>query len=63
MTLFDTLPDRNHICAMDNLYNSATFFRQAYTHEKRVMVHGVMRKGMRGIPPSVKQEEMKNKKK
>jgi len=63
MTLFDTLPDRNHICEMDNLYNSATFFRQAYTHEKRVMVHGVARKWMRGIPSSVKQEEMKNKKK
>ena len=35
MVLFDTLPDRNHICAMDNLYNSATFFSQAYTHEKK----------------------------
>ena len=54
MALFDTLKDENHICAMDNLYNSATFCRNAYTHKKRVMVHGVAQKRMREIPASVK---------
>ena len=63
MSLFDTLQDRNHICGMDNLYNSATFCRNAYTHDKRVLVHGVVRKGMRGVPAAVKQEEVKNRKK
>ena len=29
----------------------------------KVMVHGVIRKGMRGIPPAAKQEEAKNRKK
>ena len=63
MALFDSLTDRNHICAMDNLYNSATFCRVSFTHEKRVMVHGVARKGMRGVPSSVIQQEVLNKKK
>ena len=48
---------------MDNLYNSATFCKESYTHEKKVMVHGVARKGMRGIPSSVIQDEVHNKKK
>jgi len=46
MALFDTLPDRNYICAMDNLYNSATFCRKEYSHDKRLMVHEVAGKGM-----------------
>ena len=60
MALFYALQDKNHVCGMDNLYKSATFCRKAYTHEKRVMVHGLARKGMRGIPAVVKQEEVKN---
>ena len=48
---------------MDNLYNSATFCKEAYTHEKIVMVPGVASKGMRGIPSSVIQDEVHNKKK
>ena len=62
MALFDSLHDRNHICGMDNLYNSATFCRAAYTHKKRVMVHGVTRKGMRGLPKCVIQQEVLNRK-
>ena len=61
MTLFDTLTDKYHICGMDNLYNSAAFCKHAYTHKNKVKVHGVTRKGMRGIPKCVKQEELSNK--
>ena len=63
MALFDSLQDKNHVCGMDHLYNSAKFCRKSYTHYKRVMVHGVARKGMRGIPAVVKQDEVKNQKK
>ena len=63
MALFESFTDENHICAMDNFYNSATFCKEAYTHEKKVMVHGVARKGMRGMPSSVIQDEVHNKKK
>ena len=62
MSLFDALEDNFHICGMDNLYNSAAFCKHAYMHERKVKVHGVTRKGMRGIPKCVAQEEQKNKK-
>ena len=53
MALYDSVEDQNHHCAMDNLYNSAAFCKAAYNHEKRVLVHGVTRKGMRGLPKVV----------
>ena len=56
MDLFDSLQDKNHVCGMDELYNSSTFCRKLYTHDKRVMVHGVARKGMQEIPAVFKQE-------
>ena len=62
MALFESLTDENHICAMDNLYNSAMLCKEAYTHEKKLMMHGVESKGMRGIPSSVIQDEVHNKK-
>ena len=61
MALFDTLKDENHQCAMDNLYNSAAFCLAAVNHKFKVLCHGVTRKGGRGIPPSVMQEEAKTK--
>lgn len=63
MKLFDSLQDDNHECAMDNLYNSATFCKAAVNHPRKVRTHGVARKGMRGVPKCVTQEEVKNKKK
>ena len=63
MSLFDYLQDKNHVCGMHNLYKSSTCCRKAYTHDKRVMVHGVARKVMQGILAVVKQEEVKNRKK
>ena len=47
---------------MENLYNSAVFCKKAFNHKFKVLCHGVTRKGMRGIPSSVKQEEVKNSK-
>lgn len=60
MGLFDTLEEENHHCAMNNLYNSATFCKAAVNHEKKVLCRGVARKGMRGILPTVQQEEVKS---
>ena len=45
---------------MDNLYNSAVLCKKAFNHKFKVLCHGVTRKGMCGIPSSVKQEEVKN---
>jgi len=48
---------------MDNLYNSTAFCKAAYNHNNKVLCHGVTRKGGRGIPEVVFQEEVKNLKK
>ena len=63
MALFDSVKDSHHQCAMDNLYNSAAFCKAAVNHKRKVLCHGVTRKGARGIPPSVVQEEVKDRKK
>ena len=60
MSLYDTLKEKFHHIGFDNLYNSAAFFRASFLHPKKPLVHGVTRKGMRGIPLCVQQEEMKN---
>ena len=61
-SLYDSLKDEYHQCGMDNLYNSASNCRASYLHPKKVLVHGVARKGMRGIPACVRQDEVQNKK-
>ena len=60
MALYDTLKEKFHHIGFDNLYNSAAFCRASFLHPKKPLVHGVTRKGMRGIPPCVQQEEVKN---
>ena len=62
MAIFDTVQEKNHQLAMDNLYNSATFFKAAYNHEKKVLTHGVTRKLMIGILQCIKQKELNKKK-
>ena len=62
MALFDSVKEDYHQCAMDNLYNSAAFCKASYNHPRKVLCHGVTRLGMRGIPPSVQQKEVKNRK-
>ena len=56
--LFDSLKDKYHQCGMDNLYNLAKFCCAAYLHKKKVLCHGVTRKGDRGVPECVKQVEV-----
>ena len=45
---------------MDNLYNSTAFCKAASNHKKKVLCHSITRKGMKGIPSSVRQEEAKS---
>jgi Transposase IS4/SAP domain len=60
MALFDCLKDKYHRCGMDNLYMSAKFARNSFNHPNKVLIAGVTRKGMRGLPQCVMQEEAKN---
>ena len=60
MFLFDGLHDMYHQCGVDNLYMSAKFCKDAYNHPNKVKLHGVTRKGGRGLPQSVIQEEVQN---
>jgi len=62
MWLFDKLEDACHRVWMDNLYLSATFCKAAYNHPKKVLIAGVTRKGGRGLPILVLQQEVENKK-
>jgi len=55
--LFDHLEDHYHRVWMDNLYLSASFARACYLHEKKVCIAGVTRKGGRGLPVHVLQDE------
>jgi hypothetical protein len=61
MWLFDRLEDKYHRCMMDNLYMSAKLCRVSFNHPHKVLIAGVTRKGGRGLPGSVLQEEVTNK--
>ena len=61
MSLFDGLEDLYHVCGVDNLYMSAMFCKDAYNHPCKIKLHGVARKGGRGLPTAVLQEEVTNK--
>ena len=63
LALFDNVKDKYHQCAIDNLYNSAAFVVLSVCHKWKVLCHDVTRKGHRGLPKSVIQEEQKTKKK
>jgi hypothetical protein len=58
--LFDQLKEGNHICGLDNLYNSTKFARDAFVGKNCKMVHGMTCKSGRGLPSCVLQEELKN---
>ena len=60
MYLFDVYEDECHICGVDNLYTSAKFCKDTYNHSKNIRLHNVTRKGGRGLPESVLQEEITN---
>jgi hypothetical protein len=57
ITMFRNLVELGHHCTMDNLFNSVKLARAAYSIEKPVLVHGVLRKTGRGAPPMVFQVE------
>jgi hypothetical protein len=59
VALFDCLQGKFHHCSMDNLYMSAKFARHAYLHAFKVLISGVTRKSMRGLPSCIMQEEVK----
>jgi hypothetical protein len=55
--MFGNLRESGHGCKMDNLFNSVRLAQAAYSLEKPVLIHGVLRKSGRGCPPCVFQEE------
>ena len=60
MALFDLFEDNHLVCGMENLYNSVTLCNREWNHKRKLKVHGVTRKGNRGIPGCVIQEEQKS---
>ena len=60
MALFDSLKDNHRQVGMENLYNSASFCRAAYHHDRKLLCHRVARKAGRGIPECVLQDKEKN---
>ena len=59
--LISQLPDKNYTLCMDNLYMSAKFARLCLMMPQKVMIHGVTRPSMRGVPAVVKQVEVTSK--
>lgn len=55
--MFGNLCESGHGCKMDNLFNSVRLAQAAYSLEKPVLIHGVLRKSGRGCPPCVFQDE------
>ena len=49
------------MCGVDNLYMSAKFCKNTHNHPCKIKLHGVTRKGGRGLHTSVLQEEVQNK--
>ena len=49
VSVFGYVKDDHYQFAMENLYNSAYFFRVSYNHDERLLCHGVTRKGGNGI--------------
>jgi hypothetical protein len=45
------------------LYNSAAFYCAAFLHLRKVLCHGILRKGGRGVPKCIIQEEVKDRNK
>ena len=56
--LFDTLPDKNYKCWVDNLCTSVNFIIHALKHKAHVMIEGACRCGGRGFPEIAKQREV-----
>jgi hypothetical protein len=59
--LFGCLKSRWHVCGVDNMYTSAKFLRVSYVIA-RVLINRVTHMSGRGLPPSIIQEAVSNKK-
>ena len=57
--LFDWLDHKGHKVVMDDILNSVKFASAWFLHPLTILVHAVIHKGVRGVPPVVKQEEAK----
>ena len=62
MYFFDSCGDEYHICGVNNLYMSDKFFKDTFNYNKKINLHGVTRKSVSGIPESIVQDEVSNKK-
>ena len=58
LAIYDSLPHKNYKVWTDNLYTSYPFILASLKHPAHVMVEGVCRKGKRGVPDCIKQEEV-----
>ena len=59
--MYGNLQDSGHGCKMDNSFNSVKLAQFAYSLNKPVLIHGVLRKSGRGAPPCIMQEEQTRK--
>ena len=59
MHMWSQLDDMYHKCQMDNLFNLVNLTYKAYSDIlSKVRIHGVTRKGGRGVHPCIHQEEL-----
>ena len=63
LALCDALEDTYHRLWMDNLYLSALFAKACYQHDKKILIAGVTRPALRGLPVTVVTKEPKEPKK
>ena len=59
LVFLDCVTALHHCIGMDNLYTSVKFSKACFNNPKKLLIHGAIRKGMRGIPNCVIQEEQK----
>ena len=59
--LVSQLPERYYTMSMDNIYMSDQIFILAFRMGEEVMIFYVVRPTLIGVPPIIKQDEVKNK--
>ena len=59
--MFENPKTQGHWCKTDNLFNSVNLAQEAYCLWARVLIHGVIWKAIRGIPPCVLQVDLTGK--
>jgi hypothetical protein len=60
--MFSRFKDVGHIVKIDNnLFVLVNLAREAFALDKKVLIHGVIRKSQRGVPPIILQEALSGK--